>query len=118
MATNQAQNGIAAPIEALFAAYLCSGLSSRCQSKLAEGFLQLDGTLSMRAAKLWKPFCENLLCAGALGAEKATHVQHEKQDARWMAGHAVCVYIDFAHVWRGRHNSGMKLLRRLSAASA
>ncbi len=69
MATNQAQNGIAAPIEALFAAYLCSGLSSGCQSKLAKGFLQLDGALSMRAAKLWEPFRENLLRTGALAAE-------------------------------------------------
>ena len=93
MATNQAQNGIAAPIEALFAAYLCSGLSSRCQSKLAEGFLQLDGTLSMRAAKLWKPFCENLLCAGALGAEKATHVQHERDrtPAGWQVMQSACI---------------------------
>jgi hypothetical protein len=39
MATKQAQNGIATPTETLFVAYLCSGLSSSCQPKLAEGFL-------------------------------------------------------------------------------
>ena len=74
MATHQAQNGIAAPTHPLFAADVCPGLSTRCQSQLAEGLLQLDGTLSMRAAQLWEPFRENLLCAGALGADKATHV--------------------------------------------
>ncbi len=78
MVTNQAQNGIAAPTETLFAADLSPGLSSGCQSKPAQDFLQLDGALSMRAAKLWEPFRENLLRTGALGAEKATHVQHER----------------------------------------
>ena len=93
MATNQAQNGIAAPIEALFAAYLGSGLSSGCQSKLTEGFLQLDGALSMRAAKLWEPFCENLLWAGALGAEKATHVQNEtdRTPTGWKVMQSACI---------------------------
>ena len=93
MATNQAQNGIAAPTETLFAAYLCSGLSSRCQSKLAEGFLQLDGALSMRAAKLWKPFRENLLCAGALGAEKATHMHNEtdRTPSGWQVMQSACI---------------------------
>jgi hypothetical protein len=92
MATHQAQNGIATPTETLFAAYLGSGLSSRCQSKLAEGFLQLEGALSMRAAKLWEPFCENLLCAGALGAEKATHVQHEtdRTPTGWKVMQSAC----------------------------
>jgi len=43
MATNQAQNGIAAPIEALFASDLCPCLSSCCQSETTEGFLQPVG---------------------------------------------------------------------------
>src|SRR5712692_10536944 len=93
MATNQAQNGVAAPTHPLFATYLGSGLSSRCQSKLAEGLLQLDGALSMRAAKLWEPFRENLLCAGALGAEKATHVQNERDrtPTGWQVMQSACI---------------------------
>jgi hypothetical protein len=92
MATNQAQNGSAAPTHTLFAAYLCSSLSSRCQPKLAEGFLQLDGALSMRAAQLWEPFRENLLRTGALGAEKATHMQHERDrtPTSWKVMQSAC----------------------------
>ena len=93
MATKQAQNGIAAPTHTLFAAYLGSSLSSGCQSKLAKGFLQLDGALSMRAAKLWEPFRENLLRTGALAAEKATHMQNERDrtPTGWEVMQSACI---------------------------
>jgi hypothetical protein len=93
MAAYQAQDGIAAPTETVFAADFSSGLSTSCQSQLAEGLLQLDGALRMRMAQLWKPFSENLLRTVALGAEKATHVQHERDrtPTGWQVMQSACL---------------------------
>lgn len=77
--SDETQNGITTPTQALLAADLCSCLPSYGLSQLAQSSLQPLRPLGVRTTKLWKLFRKNLSWTGALFAEEATHL-NEKSD--------------------------------------
>jgi len=78
---NQTQDRIATPADAELTSHIRSCLASYFESQLTKGFLEPFGALSVRMAKLWKSFNEDLLSTGTLFTEKTTDM-HDETD--WM----------------------------------
>lgn len=77
--SDETQNGLTTPTQALLAANLCSSLPSYGESQLAQRFLQAHSPLGMGTTKLWKRFSKNLSWATRLRAKEATDL-NEKRD--------------------------------------
>src|SRR5260370_24090989 len=75
--SQEAQNGIATSGKAEQASQVCSSLTSQSHASLTQSLLQLECALCMRAGKLWKLFCKNLACTGALLTAETTDLEHQ-----------------------------------------
>jgi hypothetical protein len=75
--TDQAPDGIAAPVDGQFFAHARSRLTSSRESRLAQRFLLPFRALSVRTAERWESFGEDLLSADTLFAEQTTYMNGE-----------------------------------------
>jgi hypothetical protein len=111
--SDETQNGITTPTQALLAADLCSCLPSYGLSQLAQRFLQAFRPLSMRTTQLWKLFCKNLSWTTTLRTKEATDLNEESDcTPGFLEDRAMSGYSGFAPVRRVSHKWDNKLLGR------